>query len=299
VPLIAPPPPTPHAADAPCPSCGEAFRGRFCPRCGERRLGRDRYSLRQFAAEAVEAVANLDGRLLRTVRTLFLRPGLLSAEYFAGRRTPYLRPLQLFLISNVFFFLAQGMTRSRVLDTPLEVHVHSSMHQRLAHRWVYGAAHVPDEPDTPALERFRARFDMAVESQSRTLVIVMVPMMALVLTALFLLRRRYFVEHVVFATHFYSFLLVGSPVALAVLIQVLRGARRLGADVAWFGEGALSLAMTLIWGIYLALAARRFYGLGRLGAIWRGAVLAFGTMLVLFAYRFVLFFTAYYAASRA
>jgi hypothetical protein len=281
-----------------CPSCGEPFPGRFCPRCGERRLGDDRYSLRHFAAEAVEAVANLDGRLVRTVRTLFTRPGELTAEYFAGRRTPYLRPLQLFLICNVFFFLAQGLSRSRVLDTPLELHVHSSMHQRIAHRWVYGAPHAAGERPTPALERFRERFDMAVESQSRTLVIVMVPMMAAVLMALFILQRRYYVEHVVFATHFYAFLLLSSPIVLVLLIQVARALHRLGMSISWLGDGTISLTMTVLWGGYLAISARRFYGLTRFGAVWRGLFLSFGTMLVLFAYRFVLFFTAYYAAAR-
>jgi hypothetical protein len=288
----------PLATDA-CPSCGEPLAGRFCARCGERRLGADRYSLRHFAAEAVEAVANVDGRLARTLRTLFLQPGELTREYFAGRRTPYLRPLQLFLICNVFFFLAQGLTRSRVLDTPLDVHVHSSLHGRLAHRWVYGGPHVEGERTTPRIERFRERFDMAVEGQSRTLVIVMVPIMASLLMALFVFRRRFFVEHVVFATHFYAFLLLASPMTLLLAVQLLRIARWLGVGATRLGDAEISILMTATWGVYLALSARRFYELSRFGAVWRGVVLSFGTMLVLFAYRFVLFFTAYYAATHA
>jgi hypothetical protein len=255
---------------------------------------RDQYSLRAFAMEAVETVLNVDGRLLRTLRTLLLKPGMLTAEYFAGRRTPYLRPLQLFLLCNVFFFVAQGLSSARVLNTPLQVHTHHSGHREIAHRWVFGAPHADDETLTEAQETYRTRFDQVVESQSRTLVIVMVPMFAAILAALFIRQRRYMVEHLVFATHFYSFMLLASPFLFLLIKEAVVGLGRLGVLVR-VSEDALAVLMTLLWGIYLTHAVRRFYVSGRLPALWRGVALSLVVFVVLAWYRTILFFTAYWA----
>lgn len=279
-----------------CPSCGHPVTARFCPHCGERRPDEQRYSLRHFMAESVEAVLNTDGRLLRTLRTLLTRPGVLTADYFAGRRTPFLRPLQLFLLCNVFFFVAQGLSENRVLNTPLYVHAHHVRHRELAHRWAYGAPHRADEVLTETQRRFQERFDQAADAQSRTLVIVMVPLFALVLAAAFRRRRRYFAEHLVFATHFYAFMLLASPAVAFAVVELFRLLMALGVDRAWFNDELLSLPIVLMWGAYLAVAVRTAYGFPKAGAWWRGALLGVAVLPVLFLYRFILFFTAFFSA---
>jgi Protein of unknown function (DUF3667) len=40
-------------------------------------------------------VWHVDGKLKRTLRALFVRPGFLPAEYTAGRRVAYIAPLRL------------------------------------------------------------------------------------------------------------------------------------------------------------------------------------------------------------
>jgi hypothetical protein len=279
-----------------CPSCGHSLEERFCPRCGERRLDEQRYSLRHFLAESVEALVNTDGRLWRTLSTLVTRPGVLTSEYFAGRRTPYLRPLQLFLLCNVFFFVVQGLSGNTVLNTPLRVHAHHTRHRELAHRWAYGAPHVEGEPLTIARERFQQRFDQAADAQSRSLVIIMVPLFAVLLGGLFYRRRRYFAEHLVFATHFYAFMLLASPVMAFVMLQLFRFLISSGVPQAYFNDTLLTLPIVAVWCWYLAAAVRRSYEPSRWGSLWRGVVLGFSVLPVLFLYRFILFFVAFYSA---
>lgn len=51
---------------------------------------------------------NLDTCLLETLKALLFKPGQLSNEYFADRRTRYVSPIKLyFLLSIVAFFLIQ------------------------------------------------------------------------------------------------------------------------------------------------------------------------------------------------
>jgi hypothetical protein len=70
-------------------------------------------SIRAMAAEALEDELTVDHRLPRTLRALFLRPGLLTLEYVNGRIVRYIRPFRLYLVSSVIFFLLLSFTSLR------------------------------------------------------------------------------------------------------------------------------------------------------------------------------------------
>src|SRR5690606_21479332 len=90
--------PGPAGTRASCPSCGAGLTGRYCAECGERSTGRADLSLLAFLKDALYELANADSRVWRSLRSLLLQPGRLSEEYLAGRRRPWLGPVQLFLI---------------------------------------------------------------------------------------------------------------------------------------------------------------------------------------------------------
>jgi hypothetical protein len=89
-----------------CTNCGATLTGEFCHACGQKRfVESDRrfgHLLHQFVASATD----LDGRFWRTIRALAFQPGLLSREYFDGRRARWLSPVSLFLAVSVVYFLA-------------------------------------------------------------------------------------------------------------------------------------------------------------------------------------------------
>ncbi len=59
-------------------------------------------------ADVVDSVLNIDSRILRTVGPLLFRPGRLTVDYFAGRRTRYVTPFRLFFfLTVVAFFTVQ------------------------------------------------------------------------------------------------------------------------------------------------------------------------------------------------
>src|SRR4249919_903198 len=92
-----------------CPTCAQPCQSRYCPECGERAPRPHDLSLAGFAEHAVEEVAHVDGRVLRTFRALLTRPGVLTESYVIGRRKPLLGPLQVFLIANLLFFGVQSL----------------------------------------------------------------------------------------------------------------------------------------------------------------------------------------------
>src|SRR5262245_13527469 len=96
---------------AQCASCGEAVAGRYCGTCGELQLNAGDQSVRAFLKDAASDVASLDSKLYRTVVALITTPGKLTSEFMAGRRVGYVRPLQLFLIANLIYFVVNPFTQ--------------------------------------------------------------------------------------------------------------------------------------------------------------------------------------------
>jgi hypothetical protein len=93
----------PLDAPAACRNCGAPAPGTYCPACGQETQLR-LPTARVFLREAMGRYVALDGRLWRTLAALMLRPGLLTREYFSGRRRRFIRPARLFLVLSLVLF---------------------------------------------------------------------------------------------------------------------------------------------------------------------------------------------------
>lgn len=275
-----------------CPECGTPIPERFCTRCGEKRVEARDYSLRHFLGEALNVIANLESPIPRSFFALLFRPGLLTSEYLAGRRKRYLKPLQLFLFCNVIFFFAQPLTGFNTLTTPLNIHLTAMPYKQRAQRMVREEL---ERRQTP-LEEYRARFDAVIQNQAKSLVFVMALMFAFVLLPLYWRRRRYLVEHLVFATHLYSFFLLLLLVLRFVTLPAFLAAHKLGLVNGGFNfDFTFTLIFLAVCGTYLYVAQRRVYKQGRAVTLVKCLALVFSIAVIIQTYRFVLFFTAFYS----
>lgn len=91
-----------------CANCGVMLGGPYCHACGQHDadLRRPFWSL---AAEVVEGLFSLDGRVLNTLPALMFRPGRMTARYLAGERARYVQPFRLYLIASVLFFVSLAL----------------------------------------------------------------------------------------------------------------------------------------------------------------------------------------------
>jgi Protein of unknown function (DUF3667) len=104
--------PAPHAsalATAACPNCGRPLAGlpppvHHCPSCGQE-THLHAPTLFEFVHEFVAHYVALEGALWRSLKTLLLRPGQLTLDYFEGRRRQHVLPLRLYLTASFLFFL--------------------------------------------------------------------------------------------------------------------------------------------------------------------------------------------------
>ena len=235
-------------------------------------------------------VTNFESGFFRSFAALITKPGLLTSEYFAGRRKPYLKPLQLFLFCNIAFFVVQSYAEFRTLSTPLSVHIRLLPYSGYARAKVDQA--VIEQRTT--LKEYEARFNVIIENHSKTLVILMIPMFAVVMQALYWRAGRYFVEHLVFSTHFYSFYLLLLTSMIIVSAAGLSLARKITHNLAAFQSDLLYTSVMLsACFIYLLPALRRVYRQGWIVPVIKCVILTASLMVILQIYRFFLFFTAF------
>ncbi len=99
---------TPPSGRDACPNCGARLHGRYCSDCGQ--LDHPlRLPVHRFLRQAFTEFLGIDGRVWRTLRVLFFKPGALTVAYLEGRRRQYLRPLRVYLSSTLLFFFLLSM----------------------------------------------------------------------------------------------------------------------------------------------------------------------------------------------
>jgi hypothetical protein len=248
-----------------CPSCGAPLAGDYCHRCGEKSEASRNLSLRHFAGEAAQEFTSVEhSKLFRTLRALLFKPGFLTAEWVAGRRRPYMKPLNLclgvlalnlFLLSihrpdttySMAFLLANdnGGVIAKFLDkwAARRNMSREALVERINDRWRgYGGM--------PPLQIFNAF------------------LFAFLLALVHLFSKRYFVEHLVFSLHFVSFSLLTS--ALLWPFYFVGGLDPKTLDL------ARSLLSMLLDAVYLFVALRVFYERAAFKNLLRSVVLLAG-----------------------
>lgn len=89
----------------PCANCGAAMSGPYCHACGQPEKGMVR-PLANVMSDVADTIFNVDSRIFRSILPLYFRPGLLTQEYFIGRRTRYVTPFRLFFFLCVVSIIA-------------------------------------------------------------------------------------------------------------------------------------------------------------------------------------------------
>jgi hypothetical protein len=88
-----------------CANCGAPMYGPYCYACGQPEKGMVRH-LANVLSDVADTIFNVDSRIFRSILPLYFRPGFLTLEYFAGRRTRYVTPFRLFFFLCVISFFA-------------------------------------------------------------------------------------------------------------------------------------------------------------------------------------------------
>lgn len=225
-----------------CPNCETEYaagNASFCHHCGQAR--RDiRSPLRFWIQSFFESVFNYDSRLWRTLRTLFTKPGRISADFNEGRRVRYVEPFRLYLVISVVFFLIQGSLSdneeepeelSRISQSSDTTRLHINMLTTSFPTSAGEMARVRDFNETQ-MDSFLLAKDISPNIATRMLMkgtsrlmtgavsirefkqsfmtnvsrtmFILVPFFAFLIWLFFKNSAPYYISHLVFALHFHS-----------------------------------------------------------------------------------------------
>ncbi|MEO8622933.1 MAG: DUF3667 domain-containing protein [bacterium] len=292
-----------------CANCGKGPVAAYCAACGQKRMTEHDLTVSGFLHDTVHEFTSLDGRLLATLGALLLRPGLLAREYFAGRGSRYMKPLSLFVLLNLVFFIIQphtgllsysyanytdydGDVAAKLQDAANSTRIDRAMAVE-AKREARGRP-----PRVPILEApavFAARFDDTLQDLKKSMLIVCIPILALAMLFLYLPGRHRFAEHLVFSVHVYAFFLFFAGIVVTPLfVGVYKALRAFNVSEAALSvlstEPALIAALFVAMGSYIYLGLRRMYGDSRVAAAVRSTALFVVMQYLILAYHDVLFY---------
>jgi hypothetical protein len=251
-----------------CPSCTEPVRGRYCSACGERFLLDHDFTLRHFFLETLpHEVLDIDGRFLRTLRLLLLRPGMLASEYVAGRRRRYVGPLRFYVFA---FLLHATLTALLAGHGPsLSEHFRESDPTQLLARLAASRPGVNwNDPELLASLDERGRWF----AEFGTMLIFLG--LAAIQKLVFYRSGRRYLEHVALSLNIVSFYIV-----ILLLVEIVLGIFRRSHFADYNVAAQQWVAITLL-PVYWFLAIRRFYGLRALPSLFGAAVMWLGHVLI-------------------
>jgi len=266
-----------------CASCGAPVHTPYCGACGERRLAAEELTLRAQLAQLVGGLFSVDGKFLRSFGAL-LRPGFLAVEYCRGSRMRWMRPVQLFLVANLCYFLLQPLTDFNTFNSTLRLQL-ERQHYSAALRPVVDAR-VAELGIT--FEQYAEGFDRTASGLARSLVLLLVPAIALVMRLVAWRGRRNYVEHLVMAAHYLSYTLVVLYCGVFGLLTAVQHVS--GIYLSEQHSGYLALAVLFAW---LAPAWRRFHGVPLWRACLAALVVAYAHMPLVISYRYLLFWVTH------
>jgi hypothetical protein len=266
-----------------CRTCNANIVTPYCATCGEGQLRATDLTLRHLGAQVYRSLSDLDGKLLRTLRSLIFRPGFLTTAYLVGPRKPFLGAFQLFLIVNVIFFAVQSWARIKIFSTPLASHLQGQDWSEFARGFVERRLAVHGM----TANAYAPLFNQAAAVNAKGLVILMGLPLMLLSIAMFSRKGRPFVTHLVFALHFYAFeLLVLCTLLIISMLDTWLG----GPDVNSAAMDLVLFGMQLLAaGIYLYAAVREVYGTRGIPRVLQVSALVMAVGAAILAYRFAIF----------
>jgi hypothetical protein len=292
-----------------CENCGTLLHGHWCSQCGQPAIDYRR-SFGHVIGDVLDSFLNWDSKIIATIGYLLIKPWRLTNEFLAGHRVRYLNPLRLYLLASVLFFFVVNYAVRRVETNsdfePIVLNDETQFTPNDVHEPKPDATPPIDKTDendndeqppliigrdsrnpTAFEEWFKQKIEEKIGrhgSKGRFflrslmenlpyMMLASIPLFAFVLKMLYVFRRIFYIDHLIYALHIHSFAYVVTLVIWGVGLGLSRAYPSLLPLVLFL------LITTAVIQIFLSI--RKVYRQGWITTIfkfWLGA----------FAYLFVL-----------
>lgn len=187
-----------------CKNCKNQFSGKFCNNCGEKIIEESDFSIKNIIAQGVDLITNLDSKFFKTIKLLLFFPGSLTKKYVTGVRVPYMKPLQIFVIANVLFFIfLSDVAVFRVPAKWFFVENYDSINVLDIVGQVSGELNLTQK-------EIAKLYDIKSTNLAKGLIILLIPFIASIVMMLNYRKKIQFGKHIIFSIHLFAFILLFS-----------------------------------------------------------------------------------------
>ncbi|WP_156401492.1 DUF3667 domain-containing protein [Duganella sp. Root1480D1] len=257
-----------------CHNCHAAVSTPYCGECGQKATVHIA-SAHEFIHHFIGHYVAAEGKLWRTLGWLFAKPGQLTVEFIRGRRGQFIDPLRLLLTISLLMFLVMKWQVHHLPTVAMDAQTAQGQ-AMAAPATLAQAQHKVDRSLFAVLSSASPQFALnygkflALPEQARdaqlwetwlragpTIMLCLIPLMAVVLKLLHLGTGWRYGEHLVFSMHLQT-------VSLVAALLIVGGMR-----------DTTKLAMFAAMAVYILLAMRKVYGGGWIVLLLRTAILGF------------------------
>lgn len=265
-----------------CITCNTELQGDYCYKCGEKKIvpAKDN-SLLQFIEQALDGLTHLDSKVIKSFWLLFSKPGFLAAEYNKGRRKPYMKPIQLFVVASVLFYLvfpSPYLFFSSIINmkTGYEQNMHGI---NVFHYNIGGRIHQIASERKISEEQIETETFREAAHKSKEFLFLILPFFALMVYVLFRRASPYYVPHLILTVYLFSFFIITNLLAVSIMTWLL-GYK----DLYEFYFNCMSLVFLS----YMVLSVRKVYKCSWFLAILKSVIMLIWFILLILVYRQVI-----------
>jgi hypothetical protein len=251
-------------------TCGTVLTGNFCANCGEKKLNPSKdYSIGKFLEQTVDGFTHFDSKFLRSFKALLFKPGFLTLEFINGRKTRYMKPVQIFIISSVLLYFI--FPSNATFFHPIQ---YMGKGVNLIKFDGTTAIKKKAEADSTSTHVIIKQGNTEAAHKSKAFLFLLIPFWGFLFYLLFYKALPWIVPHLIFVTHLLSFLIILFIVHLTI-------ARLF--NLSDLGDEAL-VPLIALFATYLFIAIRKTYQRGVLRT-----ALSWAISLVAFFYLFIFY----------
>lgn len=255
-----------------CKNCRTNLIGEYCHTCGEKVVTDKDFSFSKLLGQVIDIFTHLDSKLFRTAAALLFRPGYLSKSYVEGLRKPFMKPFQVFFISNLLFFFFLG-----------NIDMFYIPHQwffddRLWGIQIQNLVNADLNRLGVSIKELASIYDQKASTAAKVLVIFIIPGIALFSYLINLHKIKYYGKHIIFSAHFLSFFMI-----LILFIFLLGKLFPQATNII-----PLILAISIPLFIYLIFAIKSFTGNKIVLAFFQALLLLFVFYGCIYLYRSII-----------
>jgi len=234
-----------------CPQCGVTSGSEvtYCPACGQKRI-HGKVTLKDLLNSFLSDYLAYDSKLALSLKPLLFKPGFLTVEYLAGKRTGYITPFRLYIFISIFFFLLLN--------------------------W-----HSTPKMEAGTVMGDELMWDTFFGNYLPKIFFLLLPIFALLTGWVFQRKNQGYVANLILALHFHAFVFLVLIAYLLISSFVI--------SLGWGSVNSVALSAVGVWSaVYLYLKLKRVYGISHRALFWRYLLLLLLYIFVILVAVFVL-----------